>query len=1001
MIQVEFGPNDRKFKRDQEIELIPDQNEDLRDLLIRRKWSGPATLRRTLALEKVRGELTDVFYSMESSRTDFYPHQFKPVMKFVESPTGRILIADEVGLGKTIEAIYLWKEIEAREQARRLLIVCPSMLRMKWRDDLQRLFGIEADIVDARSLHERLERARSSPGTTSFALIASFEAARPPWNYEDAGTSRQARPAAKVGRLLHAVSDEDDEPLLDLVVIDEAHYMRNPSTLTHNLGRLLSNASKHLALLTATPVQIGSEDLFNLLSIIDPDTFEDAGQFDRMLQANSPIVAAQRHVWGIPPDVKSAARSLAKASTNVYFRDDPVLPALTDELNATNELTPARRVEIGRRLEARSLISPYITRSRKRDVIADRVLRDPITLSVTFDPVERQTYDRVTRALRDRSRGLEGVSILALISRQRQMASSLPAALHGWDEKSILEEIVWEDVGTLLISDKDALPELPAIDVSLARDLEATDSKYLKLRDEYLRPLILQHPTEKVIIFAFFRGTLSYLQRRLEADGFKTALIMGGDGRSREERDEVLKRFADPDGPTILLSSEVGSEGVDLQFCRTLVNYDLPWNPMRVEQRIGRIDRLGQKAERISIVNLFVESTIEDRILQRLYDRIGVFKETIGDLEQILGDRSEELLERLFNPSLSDGEREEIAELTLQAIENQKQEQDRLESQAVNLVGFSDYLMDSISDARAAGRWLSPEELFSLVDDFFEAYFPGTSIRPVEGRAHQAKITLSREARHDLASFVARTRFTKRTRLETSSSAIPCLFDPRNADTAPKGGEIIDPMHPLIRWIEARRTSEDTPSTPLVAIEIPASDVGLSRGLYAFSCDRWDFKGIRRESVIAYRVVEVSTGAFLSPTEAERLVVTASRQGERLPYGALSDTELRSARESHVLCEERLAEEFGERVTEFELENEHWANQQRTSAERLAERKITSLEQRIAKMRLEGKERGVALANAQIKKQNEYLEAKLQRIGIGSAVEPSMNELAGGLILVC
>ena len=152
MVQVEFGPNDRKFKRDQELEAIPDQDEDVRDLLAQRKWSDAATLRRILALEKVRGELTNVFYSMESSRTDFYPHQFKPVMKFVESPTGRILIADEVGLGKTIEAIYLWKEIEARENAERLLIICPSMLRTKWRDDLQRLFGIEADIVDARNL---------------------------------------------------------------------------------------------------------------------------------------------------------------------------------------------------------------------------------------------------------------------------------------------------------------------------------------------------------------------------------------------------------------------------------------------------------------------------------------------------------------------------------------------------------------------------------------------------------------------------------------------------------------------------------------------------------------------------------------------------------------------------------------------------------------------------------------------------------------------------------
>ena len=160
--------------------------------------------------------------------------------------------------------------------------------------------------------------------------------------------------------------------------------MRNPSTLTHALGRLLSNASKHLALLTATPVQLGSENLFNLMRLLDPYSFEDAHQFDRMLQANSPVVAAQRHVWSIPPDVMSAARSLGAASTNAYFQEDRVLTALAEELKATNELSSARRIEIGRRLEARSLISPYITRSRKRDVIPDRVLRDPVTLSVSF-----------------------------------------------------------------------------------------------------------------------------------------------------------------------------------------------------------------------------------------------------------------------------------------------------------------------------------------------------------------------------------------------------------------------------------------------------------------------------------------------------------------------------------------------------------------------------------------------------------------------------------------
>ena len=836
-------------------------------------------------------------------------------------------------------------------------------------------------------------------------MIASFEAARPPRNHEEDAGSRRASPRAGIARLLRAVSDEDDEPLLDLVVVDEAHHMRNPSTLTHALGRLVGNASKHLALLTATPIQIGSENLFNLLRLLDPDSFEDARQFDRMLRANSPVVAAQRHVWSVPQDLKSAAASLESASTNEYFRKDRVLPDLAEELKATGHLSPPRRIEIGRRLEARSLISPYVTRSRKRDVMADRVVREARTLSVTFSPDERQTYERVTRALRNRSLDAKGVSVFALICRQRQMASSLPAALHGWHERDILEEVAWEDFGGLVTAGQDELPNLPEIDVSLAKGLEAKDSKYLKLRDECLRPLLARDPDEKLVIFAFFRGTLTYLQRRLEADRFETALIMGSDKRSREERDEVLKRFADPGGPSILLSSEVGSEGIDLQFCRTLVNYDLPWNPMRVEQRIGRIDRLGQKARRISIVNLFVRNTIEDRILERLYERIGVFEETIGDLEQILGDVSENLLERLFDPSLTDEQREEIAEQKLLAIENQKQEQDRLESQAVNLIGFSDYLMETINDARTAGRWLAPEELYALVEDFFEAYFPGTLIQPIEDRAHEARISLSMEARQDLAAFVARRHLNRRTRLEASTSPIPCVFDPRAGHAAPRGAETIDPMHPLIRWIKDRRDAEDAPPTPPVAIELPASELptseaGISPGLHAFGCERWDLRGVRRESIIVYRAVAVSTGISLDPTEAERLVVTASRRGTRLPYGAVAEVDLKCALDSYDRCEEQLGEELGVRMDEFELENGHRAGQQRTSAERLAERKIEDLERRIRKLESEGKERGAALFKNQINKQKEYLETKLRRIGIGSVVESSMTPLAGGLILV-
>jgi len=996
MVQIEFGPNERPYKRIDQLELVSEEPEEIAELLASRKWSGPEDLRRALAVEKIRGQLTDVFYSMESSRTDFFPHQFKPVMKFVESPTGRILIADEVGLGKTIEAIYLWREVEAREHAKRLFIVCPSMLREKWQDDMRRLFDLDSEIVDARTLKEKLERARDAPERTSFALIASFEAARPPRNFLEEDVSG---PRADIARLLNEVSVEGQEPLLDLVVVDEAHYMRNANTLTYRLGALLGEASKHMALLTATPIQIGSENLFNLMRLLDQDVFEDAKQFDGMLQANAPIVDAQRSVWRIPPDPKKAAKALEVAFKSEYFSQDPMLPALIEELKATSDLPPSRRVEIGRKLEASSLIGPYMTRSRKREVIEKRVKRTSQVLSVEFNEEERQAYQRITDNLRGKSMGLSGVSVFALIARQRQMASSLPAAIKSWHEKGVLEDLAWEDFGQDVEKVYDIGADLPEIDLDLAGRLEEIDSKYEKLCG-FLRMLIIENPYEKVIVFAFFRGTLKYLERRLAEDGFETALIMGGGSRSKSERSETLKRFADPEGPSILLSSEVGSEGIDLQFCRVVVNYDLPWNPMRVEQRIGRIDRLGQEAERISIVSFAVENTVEDRILIRLYERIALFQETIGDLEGILGEMSDTLLEKLFNPKLTDEERERIADASILAIENSRQEQENLEAQAVNLIGFSDYLMDTIKEARDVGRWLSPWETIAFVDDFFKRQYPGTNLEPKSDATNALVVHLSRDARLALAAFTERTHTPRQTRLEKSTSGVLCFFDPRLANALPPGSELVDPMHPLLRWIEGEMSSKGADFVPPVGTSIFSRDAHFPAGLYVFVSQKWELRGIRSEVVLVHGAVCVETDETLDTLDAEKLVVAASRRGTRLPFARLGDDLLQHALENLVTCADGLNKTFGQRASDFEIENARRCSQQRTSAQRLADRKIRDLEERASRMEAEGKSRGARLARDQIKKQQEILAGKLDRIGRRSDVDFGLAEVAGGFILV-
>ena len=195
IIEIDVEGRGAERYPEQALELAPERVSKIDDFG-RGRFSGPGDLSAVITLEKLRGELTDLIYSMGSGRTDFYPHQFGRCWKFVQAGVGRILIADEVGLGKTIEAIYLWKELQVRDQARRLLVICPSMLREKWRWRAGTIaFGIEARIVDAGDLAEALGRAQQE---RRHRLRPDRRAGgcRPPRNFEEAATARARRACA-------------------------------------------------------------------------------------------------------------------------------------------------------------------------------------------------------------------------------------------------------------------------------------------------------------------------------------------------------------------------------------------------------------------------------------------------------------------------------------------------------------------------------------------------------------------------------------------------------------------------------------------------------------------------------------------------------------------------------------------------------------------------------------------------------------------------------------
>ena len=453
-VEVDFGGK-RIFEPESILE-ISSTEASLEALIERGEYSGPSELQRILVHTKISGDLTNILYSMESSQTDFYPHQFKPVLKFLDSPNSRLLIADEVGLGKTIEALYIWKELQAREQASRLLIVCPAMLRTKWEADLRRRFGIRSQAVNAKGLLSLLKQPWDSSSGNGFVVIASLEAIRTPSDYLDENneTSR-----ARLGRQLEDSSASSDASLFDLVIIDEAHYLRNPGTANQRLGQLLRDASQHLVLLTATPIQIRSENLFHLLRIVDPERFVSLDSFDELIKANAPIIKSQRALWKTPPDVRLARTILEEAVTGNFHKGDDTLDELARELqNCVNEeqlLTAERRLEMIGHLESRSLIGDYLTRNRKREVFKDRVVRKVQSPTILFSAEERSVYNRVSRTVKEMAAKTTGMAYFALIARQRQMASCMVAALSAWGETGYLQELLWQDLGTPAVLDID------------------------------------------------------------------------------------------------------------------------------------------------------------------------------------------------------------------------------------------------------------------------------------------------------------------------------------------------------------------------------------------------------------------------------------------------------------------------------------------------------------------------------------------------------------------
>ena len=984
-IEIETEINNRTFIEADDLELL-DIGISPSKMILSKKFGKLGDLSRILTFHKISSDLSNVFYAMQASRTDFYAYQFKPVYKFIESLNGRLLITDEVGLGKTIEAGLIWTELRARTDARRLLIVCPSMLLDKWKKELRDRFNIDANIHTSQSLKDLIKTFLAEGDNFHCNALCSLQ------------TIRQDT----IRELLTSLDDKQYK--FDLIIIDEAHHLRNIGTQSHTIGRKLSDLSNSMVLLTATPIHLRNEDLFRLLSILDSDEFGQQMDFNYRLEQNAPVIRAQNAIRAYPANIEAALKEIRTIQKHSWFDQNPLVKLLIARLERMNPTDIDSIVEAGRLIENINLFGSIISRTRKREVQEWRVIRNPIVHQVTLSDKETEFYNNVTTAVINAVsswRGSEATSF-SLMMPQRQMASSIPAMISHYSEHSSspvkFEVDLLTESGLFGIDD---LPteESPAELIPRIRkiisewDRNTPDTKFTKFK-EIVRELLRPDNGVKIVVFSYFKKTLEYLKNQLASSNID-ALVIHGD-IPMDERQERITAFRESNEVNILLSSEVGSEGIDLQFSNVLINYDLPWNPMKIEQRIGRLDRLGQQSATIRIINFAVKGTIEEKILTKLYDRIEIFKYCLGDLEPILGKLIQELTSSLLSQKLTPEQIESRIDQTERAIIEKRRQENELVEKADILFDSSDYILEQIGQARKLGRWITPEDLKSFVIDFFDSNYKDATIqwdRPENGLL---TIKLPNLARNDLHQFTKNkspVMMTELTQFDRQSSIL--AFRNEAAQRNPRR-EMLTHFHPLVQWIVHRHKNNQFAFTPTAAVEMVSNIV--NEGVYLIAIQFWKFSGLRSEVQMAAAITPADDKENMINSSAEEVIQELLRNGQtwELAYQQVEKNDLRKGLDR---VENQLLDNFQKAFDMFQCKNQATFQRQRANLISYRTRKEEEWQKRLATLRSNsGKTGQIRGFESALQKHLAECERRIEQLTMTSHPSQQFSEIA---IILC
>ena len=801
-------------------------------------------------------------YSLHSGRVRYVPYQYRPVLKLLRADRPRLLIADDVGVGKTIEAGLILKELQARTEIKSVLILCPKPLvaEGKWRIEMKR-FSEEFTHLDGDTLRHCLHEIDLDgewPRQHSRTIL--------PFSlFDDALLNGKSN---KRGKKTKGLLDLEPPPRFDLVIVDEAHHIRNANTRLHQGVKFFCDHAEAVIFLTATPIQMGNQDLFTLLNVLRPDLVIDKASFAFMAEPNPHIHAAANHLRSAAADSQQQATAELKVASSTFaFIETPDFQRILDTLTEP-EISPSTRVALIREIERLSTFDSLINRTRRRD-IGNFTTRKPETVSVPFTDAQRVFHDQlITTAGRIFAHSHGQQAILFMLSTLRRQAASCLYALAPFIDQWLDGKL--DDLDLAEIND-DETEEVEVLSPgSLQGDIEQLrqSARSLDPEDPKLNAflsIVLDKqslPNNKLLVFTSFRHTLFYLERNLVEKGIRVGVIHGG--VKDEDRRDIRQRFAQSkeqaDTLDILLSTEVGSEGLDFQFCDGMVNYDLPWNPMRIEQRIGRIDRYGQKSEVVVINNLITPGTVDADIYERCLLRIGVFQQALGASEEILGQISQQLRAISESFDLTSQQRQERLQQLADNELREIQEQESLESRATELFGLSLPNDDDLTTPTSG--WLTPEALHSTASLY---------LRDISGKeesilGNQPLKTLRLDAgarTHLLEDFKKLKADNQEARawerwLKGNTPHIEITFDQDCASDNPKAA-LLHPAHPLLR----QAATHLHPRQP-VYVQCQVQTTELAVGVYPFALYQWHKQGVRAdcELVVVAESSEIQAKLF-------------------------------------------------------------------------------------------------------------------------------------------